>query len=164
MRANLMLCLLIVQMMFMGCNSATSTAGSGSNNAGTGGTTTIYTYANASPAITVLNEGIVQAALTTDNTATAYKSTPVAGTTVFHLASYTPQSPDTPSSYVLTGTLTQVTGTPNTLNGTVNFTGGSVSQIQYNNVTSTPSGTYTITFGGLVTYTFNLATDSFTIN
>lgn len=163
MKSILLVCLGALVLSVIGCNSATSAA-SGTNNSN--GSTT-YTYANASPAITVLGEGIAEGAQSTSQSSTAYytENAPGTGTTVYHLANYTPVSPLATSPYVLTGTLTEVSGTPSKLNGTVNFTGGSVTQVQYNNVTSSPAGgTYTITFGGLVTYTFNLATDSFTIN
>lgn len=67
------------------------------------------------------------------------------------------------SPYTLTGSLVEVTGV--SINGTVNFTGGTVTQITYNNVVgSPPSGSYQITFVGGVVYTYNLATGTFTLS
>jgi len=123
--------------------------------------TTSYTYGNASPAVLALSAGILQAALV-PITNVAYETG--TGTITFHFVGYYSASgPYITSPYTISGSLVEVTGV--SINGTVNFTGGVVTQIAYNNVTTSPAGgTYQITFTGGAVYIYDLATGTFTLS
>lgn len=151
-RSKRLICLSVVVFAMVGLLTACSAASSSS--------TTTYTYGNASPAVLALSAGMLQAAIAPIPTV-AY--TTGLGTVTFHFAGYySATNPYKTSPYTLTGSLVEVTGV--SINGTVNFTGGVVTQITYNNVTSAPSGTYQITFVGALVYTYNLATGTFTLS
>ena len=114
---------------------------------------TTYTYGDAVPAITALSAGMAAAA--GGQTPSATETSTNFGT-IFSFTGFFH------SPYSLTGSLDEVPSV--SINGTVNFTGGSVTQIKYNSVTSAPSGTYQITFSGGAVYVYNLATETFTLS
>ena len=122
--------------------------------------TTTYTYGNATPAVLALSAGMLQAVLAP----IASANTTGSGTVTFHFASYYSASGSyITAPYTLTGSLVEVTGV--SINGAVNFTGGVVTQITYNNVTTSPAGgTYQITFTGGAVYIYDLATGTFTLS
>jgi hypothetical protein len=122
-----------------------------------------HTYGDAGPAVSAILAGIEQAAIAPIANV-AYPTG--SGTVTYHFVSYYSYSgPYVTVPYTLTGTLTEVTGPGASLNGTVNFTGGTVTQMAYNNVVgSPPGGTYQITFSGGAIYTYNLATGTFILN
>jgi hypothetical protein len=81
------------------------------------------------------------------------------GSTTYYFVNYYSASSYFTAPYTLNGSLVSASSS---LNGTVTFTGGNVTQITYNNVTST-SGNYQITFVGGLVYTYDLATHTFTL-
>jgi hypothetical protein len=131
-----------------------------------GNSSTNHTFGDAGSAILALNAGIGQAFANSGNSSKpAYSVTVVSTTTIYFNAYYSYSGAYITTPYTLSGTLVEMTGSSTSLNGTVNFSGGTVTAIVYNNVTTTPavSGTYQITFAGGGVYIYNLATGTFTL-
>jgi hypothetical protein len=123
---------------------------------------TTYTYGNASSAVLALNAGMLQASIS-PITKVCYATPGTGNVTFTFIGYYEATGSYITAPYTLTGSLVEVTGV--SINGTVNFTGGTVTQITYNNVVaSPPSGTYQITFVGGLVYIYNLATGTFTLS
>ena len=133
--------------VLFGCNSSYLSGG--------------YSYSDAAPAVLALTAAIEQAS-TAPIPGVAYSSTISGGVMYTFVSYYSASGSYVTAPYTLTGSITETT----VLNGAVGFTGGNVTRIAYNNVTSYPSasGTYTITFTGGLVYTYNLATGTFTLS
>jgi hypothetical protein len=158
-RANLVLRIALITALsaLIGVLSACSAPGTSSTN---------HTFGDAGSAILALNAGISQAFVNVNLSSQPAYTTKVGSTTTIYFNTYYSYSgPYITTPYTLSGTLVEMTGSSTSLNGTVNFSGGTVTAIVYNNVTTTPtvSGTYQITFAGGGVYNYNLATGTFTL-
>jgi hypothetical protein len=131
-----------------------------------------HTFGDASSAISALSNALVFA-LSSNKGGAAFTGS--AGFTgrgavgipyVFTFVGFSSGSPTTTAPYTLDGSMTEVSTSPNSLNGTINFSGGEVTQIIWNGITTSPAngGTYVIVFSGGGTYTYDLATGTFTQN
>lgn len=121
---------------------------------------TVYTYGDASPAVNALIDATLQASIAPIPNV-AYRSLSGSIDTYTFVGFSSSTSPYTTTPYTLTGSLVQVIGASES--GTVNLTGGVVTKMVWTNITSTPSGTYTITFTGGGEYVYDLATHTFTL-
>jgi hypothetical protein len=151
-RANLVLRIALITAVsaLIGALSACSAPGTSSTN---------HTFGDAGSAILALTNGMTQAVITGNVPSQPAYSTTVSSTITIYFNSYYSYSGTAP--YTLSGKIIEVTAPSTSLNGTVNFSGGTVTAIAYNNVTSAPSGTYQITFAGGGVYIYNLATRTF---
>ena len=135
--------------VFLGCPS-----GSGG---GGGGGGTLHTYADASPEMTALGNGLAAAAGSTNPSSSAYYtySNPIF---TYYFNNYVS------NGITLNGNLAINMSSPETEIGTINCSGGTVSQVIYNVSISGAvySGTYTIKFTDNTSWIYDFGTNTFT--